>query len=106
MPHLRTVIPPRTGGGPVASSEDDDLPLLRGDGFTTGLGARSLLDQQELTAGVIAVASAKKACKLEREHHLAVQILMQAVVASGFVGQEQRRRLCLSMFEAVGETPS
>src|SRR5207247_10428034 len=59
-------------------------------------GARALLDQEEFSAGVIGTAAAQDAGKLQREGHLAVKVLVQAVEASGFVAQEERCRLRLA----------
>ena len=77
--------------------------LLEGDGFTARLGARALLVEQELAAGVIAPALIQDAGRLQWEGDLAIQILMQAVVIVRFVTQQQRRRSGLLMPVTEGE---
>src|SRR6266581_9454935 len=79
--------------GALARGEDDDLPLLQSDRLSARLLARALLDQEELSAGVIGTAAAQDARELQREGHVAVEILVQAIEAAGFVAQEERCRL-------------
>src|SRR5881628_3123503 len=45
---------------PLPRGEDHQLSLLGGDGLAPGLGARALLDQQELSALVVEAAAAEE----------------------------------------------
>jgi len=58
---------------------------------------RPLLYQQQFSAFEVATALAEHARELERKRDVAVQILMQAVVAALFVTKDQRRRSGLSV---------
>src|SRR5437867_1630843 len=80
----------------VAGREDDDLTLLGGDRLPPRLRSRSLLHQQEVPAGVVDAASAQEASELERKHDVAVEVLVQAVVAARLVVEQERRRLGLA----------
>src|SRR5713101_1664077 len=83
--HGGPVVVARPGDRPVAGSEDHQLALLRVDHLTARLGARSLLHEQELAASVVDPAPTQEAGELEREGHLAVEILVEAVVAARLV---------------------
>src|SRR6185436_20702310 len=79
----------------VPGREDQDLALLGGDRLTARLGARPLLHQQELAALVVG-APAQEAGELQGKDDVAVDVLVQAVVAAGLVVEQQRGRLRLS----------
>src|SRR5262249_57466212 len=98
------------GGGPLdragSGREDDDLALLGGDRFAARLRPRPLLDQQEIPALVVDAAAAQEARELQREHHVAVEILVQAVVAPRLVLQQQCSRFRLAALPAPSQPPS
>src|SRR5713101_1118450 len=81
--------------GTVAGGEDDCLALAGRDYFSFGLCARLLLDQEEFAAFPISAWLAEQKNHLQRERNFAVEILMQAIVAAGFVMKHQRRRFGL-----------
>src|SRR5262245_22274989 len=103
--HGDPVIPASTSRRAMARGEDHDLALRGGDRLAAGLGARALLDEQELAALVIRPYAAQEARELQRERHLAVQVLVQAVVAPGLVVKQQRRGLRLAGAPALGLEP-
>src|SRR2546428_5614734 len=78
--------------GTLAGREDDARSLLDRERMPARLRARPLLDEQEFAAAVIDVASAQGEDHLQRERQVAIEILMQAVVATRGVRQRQRRR--------------
>src|SRR5579859_2375205 len=82
--------------GPVARGEDNSMALIGGDDFGAGLRARNVFHQHELAAIPIAVLLAEHNHKLQRKRDLSIQILMQAVVAAGFVMKQERRWLLLA----------
>src|SRR5687768_12253280 len=87
--------------GAVARGEDQDLALVGVDRLALGLRARALLDQQEVAALVVDAAPAQEAGELEREDDVAVEVLMQTVVAAGLVVEQERRRLRLALLVAA-----
>src|SRR5207253_4653901 len=89
--------------GPVARREDDDLALLGRHDLAARLGARPLLDQQELAAGVVDGRAGEKAGELQGEDDVAVEVLVEAVVSTRLVVEEERRRLGLAAAAAEGE---
>ena len=82
-------------GRPVACGEDHELALLGGDRLAARLGARPLLEEQEIAARVVHAAAREEARQLERKHDVAVEVLVEAVIASGLVVEQERRRLGL-----------
>src|SRR5262245_64150616 len=83
--HGAAVGAPRALDRPVARREDDDLALLGRDRFTARLGPRPLLDQQEVAPGVVDAPATQEAGDLQGEDDVAVDVLVQAVVAPGLV---------------------
>lgn len=73
-------------------SEGNGVALRERNHFGAGLHARALLGQHELAAGEIASRLGQEDRDLEREHVLAIEILMQAVEIAGLILQQQRRR--------------
>jgi len=55
----------RTLDRPVAGGEHGRLAAARVDGVPDGLGARALLDEQEIAAGIIRVRFAEEADELQ-----------------------------------------
>jgi hypothetical protein len=103
VPHRRAVVAARTLDRTVARGEDHDLALLGGDRLALGLGARPLLDQEEVAALVVDPAPTEEAGELQREDDLAVEVLVQAVVATRLVVEQQGRRLRLALLPAPRE---
>jgi hypothetical protein len=93
--HRRAVPAARALHRAVARREDQDLPLLGGDGLAARLGAGPLLHQQEVAPLVVRGPPAQEAGELQREHDVAVDVLVQAVVAARLVVQQQRGGLRL-----------
>ena len=81
---------------PVARGEDQALTLADDGRGGARLCARSLLDDDELAAGVIRPRSVEADHHLDREHQLAVQIAVQRVPVARSVAQQQRRRTGLA----------
>src|SRR2546425_12518141 len=81
---------PATGRSRVAKMTA--APLLHRDRVAARLRARSLLDEQKLAAGVVDAVAAENKDHLQRKREVAVDILMQAVIAAGDVRQQERRR--------------
>src|SRR3954469_22415689 len=76
----------------VMHSEGHGVALREWNHFGARLHARALLGQYELATGEIATGLGQEDRDLEREHVLAIEILMQAVEIAGLVLQQQRRR--------------
>ena len=67
------------------------------------LRAGSLLGQHELTAGVVDIRRRQPDDDLEREGNLAVAILVQRVVPTGSIAEDQRRRAGLAVAPAASQ---
>src|SRR6185312_3243715 len=72
------------------------IALAKRHDLGSRLHARPLLGQYELATGKIPFWFRQQDRHLEREHMLAVQILVQAVIVASFVLQQKRRRFCLA----------
>lgn len=59
--------------------------------FRAGLHAGPLLCEHKFASSKVSSGFGEKECNLYREHVLAVQVLMQTVVVSGFIVKQQRR---------------
>src|SRR3990172_5370208 len=94
--HANAVVAAGTRRGPILRREDHRLALLEMRHAASGLCARTLLDEQKLPALEVLARLAQQHRQLEGKDHLAVEILVKAVVASGAVAQEQRRGLPLA----------
>ncbi len=81
--------------------EDHCLPLAQRHHHGARLGPWTLLYQDELTTGEIRPGFAQEDRELQGKHMLPIQILMQAVEATGVVAQQQRRWAGLSGFVAA-----
>jgi hypothetical protein len=84
----------------IAGGENDRLALCGGDYLGFRLRAGLLLDEEEFAALPVAARLAQQEDHLQREGDFAVQILVEAVVAAGFVVKDERRRARLSGFVA------
>src|SRR5437763_10145277 len=80
----------------VAGGEEDSLAFTGRNDFGFRLRARLLLDQNEFYALPVAAGLTQREDHLQRESDVAVEILMQAIVAAGLVVQHERRRASLS----------
>ncbi len=71
-----------------------------GNHFGFGLRTGLLLDEDELAAIPVSAALAQQKHHLQREGYLAIKVLVQAVVASGFVVQHEGSGFGLARFMA------
>ena len=81
---------------PLVDREHHRVALPQRHDLAARLHARALLDQQELAAVKSAPGWLSRTVDLQREHELAVEILVQAVVVARPVAQQQRRRPLLA----------
>src|SRR2546421_8638153 len=88
--------------GTVPRREDHDLALRGRDRLAARLCARTLLDEEELAAVVVGAGPAQETRELEREDDVAVEVLVQAVVAAVLVVEEERCRLRLAVLATHG----
>src|SRR5947207_4315838 len=88
---------------PVVDRENDRLALLQWHDFAARLRPRPLLDEQELAAGEVLLRLTEQHGQLQREHQIAVQVLVQAVVVAGPVFEQERRRPLLPGFVTLLE---
>src|SRR5262249_15902016 len=96
MSHDDPVGAARARDGALSGRKNDPGALLNRDRMSARLSAGALFDQKEFAAGVVDLPAAKGEDDLQRKRELTVQILMQAVVSSGPVAQQQRRRTPLT----------
>jgi hypothetical protein len=89
---------PPTGraNGTLASGEHEPVALRQRGGGAAGLGARTLLEEQELSAGVTGAGLVEVDHNLQRKDPLTVEVTMQGVPISGPVLEQQRSRLRLT----------
>ena len=80
---LHAVIAAGASFGPVPDGKDHRLALARAGHHRSRLLARSLLDEHALPAGEVLVRPTEHDEQLEREGEVAVDVLVQAVVAPG-----------------------
>src|SRR5579875_3225592 len=91
MAHPDTVVTTPAGPRAAGRSKDNRAALAQRQRPAAGLGAGTVLEQKKFAAAIVAFGAREQHGGLQREHHLAVQVLMQAIVASGFITQQQRR---------------
>src|SRR6516225_818356 len=94
--HVDAVDAARALHRPMMHGKDYALALRERHDFRPRLHARPLLREHEFAAGEIFARPRQQKGNLQREHVLAVEILMQAIVVADAVGKQQRRRLQLS----------
>lgn len=103
--HRYAIIPPGTAHRAVIDGEDHSFAGRKRHDMDTGLHPRPLRGKHELAALEI-VRVGQEESGLQREREVAVKILMQAVVITGAVTQQKRRRPDLSCgmaaFDEVG----
>ena len=100
MPQIDAVKAARAFDRSIARCEDNRLALICGNNLRFGLRAGLLLDQEELAAIPVPPALAQQKHHLQREGYLAIKVLVQAVVASGFVVQHEGSGFALARFVA------
>src|SRR5262249_2796310 len=100
MTDVDAIIAACAGDRTVAIGKNEGFALLKADRSAARLGPRTLLDQEQLAANEIISLAAEEAGHLQRERNLAIEVLMQAVIATGPVVEDQRSRLALSVFAA------
>src|SRR5215469_8503785 len=96
--HVHAVIAARAAHRAVARREDNRLALIGMHDFGFGLRSRLLFHQQKLPALPVAASLPEQEDHLQRESDFTVNILMQAVVPTCFVVQQQWRGFGLSGF--------
>src|SRR6266403_3930579 len=95
MAHVYAVESARALRGPNMHGESHGVSLSQRHHLGPRLHSRPLLGQHEFAAGKIAARFRKKDHDLQRKHMLAIEVLMQAVVVTGPILQQQRRRPAL-----------
>ena len=85
----------------LMDGEDNRVTLPERHDFRPRLHARPLLGHHEFAAREIAAGFGQQDRDLEREHMLAIEVLMQAVVIVCPVLKQQRRRFDLPGFMAT-----
>src|SRR5438105_6972327 len=87
---INAVEPARPLHRAMVHGKGDRIALAERHYFRPRLHARALFGQYELAAGEIAPRFRQEDRDLQREHMLAVEILMQAIVITGLILQQQR----------------
>src|SRR5205085_4036103 len=87
---INAVEPARPLHRAMVHGKGDRIALAERHHFRPRLHARALFRQDELAAGEIAPWFRQEDRNLQREHMLAVEILMQAIVITGPILQQQR----------------
>jgi hypothetical protein len=80
----------------VARGEEQERAALEVDDVGARLRARALLEQDELAALEVLARAVEHGHDLQREGDVAVDVLVQRVVAALAVAQDQRRRALLA----------
>ena len=101
MPHVNAVSPARALDRPMVHREYGRLTTAQRHDLGPRLHARTLLGEHQLAAGEVRSRLGQQDHDLQREHMLAIEILMQAVVVTGAVAKEKRRRPCLTCIVAT-----
>jgi hypothetical protein len=96
MPEIDTIGSPRTADRAMMDCEGNRISSAKSHDFGTGLHARPLLGEDELTAGEVLLRRREQDCHLNRKDVLSVQILMETVEVAGAVLEEKRSRTQLS----------
>ena len=87
----------------VATREDDAFSSDERNHFCARLHPGALLGEEKLAAGEVAAGRGQEEGYLQRKEHLAVDVLVQAIVVVLFVAQEERRGPTLSCVAAAVE---
>src|SRR5690348_8537301 len=91
MAHRDTVSAARAYDGTLIDGEDGTLAEAQRYNLHPRLHARPLLGQHELAAFELSRIVEQERC-LQREHPIAVEVLVQAVVVARTVAKQKRRR--------------
>src|SRR5207244_1334684 len=88
---------------PMMHGEDDGIPLAKRHDLRARLHARPLLGDDELTSREILPRLREQDRHLQREDTLSVEVLVQAVVVTRAVREQQRGRSGLAGLVAASE---
>lgn len=100
MAHVDAIVAARAFDGAVARGEDNRLTLIGEDHLRLGLGAGLLFDKDELAAVPVAAVLPEQKNHLQGKADVAVEILVETVVAAGLVVEHERGGLRLPGFVA------
>src|SRR5882757_5175594 len=89
MPHIHPIHSSHTLHRPMMNSKNYRIALAQENNLGARLHPRSLLGQNELTARKILAWLRQKNRNLQRKHVLAIQILVQAVVVTRSILEQQ-----------------
>ena len=92
VPELDPIAATGALDGAVMNREHEAIALLQRQHHRPGLHARPLLGHHELTAREVSPWLRQQNGKLEREHVLAVEVLVKAIEVPLAVLENQRRR--------------
>src|SRR5215472_10375795 len=98
---VHPVVPARSLHRSPARRKDHAFSLLRRNHLRRRLRSRSLLHQNELAAFKITPGPVKHENGLQWKIDFAIEVLMQAVVATTFIAQHERRGALLPARVAV-----
>src|SRR3954451_11526891 len=93
--HRGAVVAARAADRSDTRREDRERAALEPDHVRARLRARALLDEDELAALEVGPGAVEDGHRLQREGDVAVEVLVQRVVAALDVAQDQRRRAVL-----------
>jgi hypothetical protein len=91
VPQCQPEKTPSAFPGPMASSEHNSVALISGNYLSARLRSRNIFYQHELPAIPISSLLTKHHDQLQRKCDFAIDILVQAVIASCLVVERQRR---------------
>lgn len=103
VPDLDTMISPRAGCGPELSGEEKHIAFTRRQDGDGRLRPRVLLDQDKFAALVVTNRLIQEKHGLHRKIHRSIQILMQCVIVTFAVSEDQHRWLVLPLLPAPVE---
>src|SRR5471030_2761224 len=98
MTHRPAVPSAGTAPGMLVDGEQRRVALLEWNDLANRLLAWPLLDQHEFATVEVAAGFVQQHRRLQWKDHVAVEIAVQAVVVSGAILQQQRRRSGLPGF--------
>src|SRR5262249_40669481 len=99
---LRALDAAHPADGPPAVRKEDRGAPTEHDGGATRLCPRALLHEQEFAALEVAPGLAQEARHLEGEGNVAVDVLVQTIVAAARVAEQERRGPGLAAGSALG----
>ncbi len=95
MPQVYPVCAARALHGSLPDGEDHTIAAGQWDDFGARLHARALLGNDEFAASEIEAGLGEQEGSLQREDKFAIHVLVQAIVVTGAVCEEQGRGLVL-----------